>query len=67
MGAMNSQRVATHVLGAGNPAQTTASALPDWRQVSAEHKQELMVTLAAMIVKQLDVRPAEQREESNER
>lgn len=64
---MKSQGVSTHEPGKGNPAQATASALPDWRQVSAEHKQELMVTLAAMIVKQLGPSPAERRGESNER
>jgi hypothetical protein len=35
--------------------------------VPAEHKQELMVTLAAMIVKQLAASPAERRVEPHER
>jgi len=66
MAAMKSQGVSTQEPGGGNPAQAMAKALPDWRQVSAEHKQELMVTLAAMIVKQLGASPVEQKGDSNE-
>lgn len=64
---MRSQDVSTQKPGRENLVQATASALPDWRQVSAEHKQELVVTLAAMIVKQLAASPGVRREESNER
>jgi hypothetical protein len=64
---MKSQRVSTHEASRGNPPRARGSALPDWRQVSAQHRQELMVTLAAMIVKQLGASPAPGRGESDER
>lgn len=64
---MESQRVSTEEPGWGPRVQGTASTLPDWRQVSAEHKQELMMILATMIVKQLTACPVEQRGEPHER
>jgi hypothetical protein len=64
---MNASEVSIHRPQMGNRVQPTGRVLPEWQQVSLEHKRELMTTLAAMIVKQLPLPPKGQKEQANER
>jgi hypothetical protein len=58
-----------------NPAQPTAkrteafpamTTLPQWEQLRPEYQRELVMTLAAMLVKELPVHRVGQREASDE-